>query len=197
MQRATSTWLFVDATSYFGGHETMLLRWLDELERKPELLAPRLLAREGGRLWDLAPLSVRGTPFAPRSSRHGWAGLRDLWRQGQSLRRAVRTLKPECVIVASGALHFHFSQVPLLSTFASMGYRYGRLKDEFVRWFYAKVPSGWIAITQAQAQAARTCFEAQASGHAFPGHVRALVHQLRGHFAFEADMPTRVDGRGL
>lgn len=151
-----ATWLFVDAVPDFGGHEVMLLRWLQVLREPGTPLAPVLLARAGGRLLAQAPAGLACAPLAAQAPR---------WRELLELRRRVRALRPACVVVASGALGAHLLHVlllrlmgqrvllyvPLLGSFASMGYRLGGWKDRFVRWFYARVPSGWIAITQGQA----------------------------------------------
>lgn len=157
MDRQGARWLFVDTVPDFGGHEVMLLRWLQELQDAPTPVAPVLLARAGGRLLAQAPAGLACDPVP--------AGL-PLWRELLSLRQRVRALRPECVVVASGALGAHLPHVlllrlmgqrvllyvPLLGTFASMGYRLGDWKDRFVRWFYARVPRGWVAITAAQAE---------------------------------------------
>lgn len=151
-----ATWLFVDAVPDFGGHEVMLLRWLQALREPGTPLAPVLLARAGGRLLAQAPEGLACAPLAAQAPR---------WRELLALRRRVRALRPACVVVASGALGAHVPHVlllrlmgqrvllyvPLLGSFASMGYRLGGWKDCFVRWFYARVPSGWVAITQGQA----------------------------------------------
>ncbi|KQP21186.1 glycosyltransferase [Pseudorhodoferax sp. Leaf265] len=153
------TWLFVDASPFFGGHEVMLLRWIEELAQTDDV-QPKLLARAGSRLLSQAPESTRSQPFPHAAGGVGLIGeLR--W-----LRRRVAALQPECVVVASGAMGAHIPHVlllralgvrvllyvPMLGTFASMGYRQGIWKDRFVRWFYAKVPRGWVAITEGQAR---------------------------------------------
>lgn len=185
------TWLFVDAIPYFGGHEVMLLRWLQDLEKNPSLVTPRLLAREGGKLLAQASPAVRCAPFSLQSPDSRLARLRGLWRELQTLRHTVRALKPECVIVASGALGYQVPHVlllrmmgvrvllyvPLLGTFASMGYRLGSWKDAFVRCFYAKVPRGWVAISEAQAEEFRAW--AQPSGPVFvlPNTIAPSIEQ--------------------
>lgn len=191
MHSMPGTWLFVDAIPYFGGHEVMLLRWLQDLEKSPDLVMPRLLAREGGKLLEQASPSIRCAPFEPQSSGSKWARLRDLGRELLTLRRTVRALRPECVIVASGALGYQVPHVlllrlmgarvllyvPLLGTFASMGYRLGSWKDAFVRRFYAKVPQGWVAISGTQAEEFRAW--AQPSGPIFvlPNTIAPSIEQ--------------------
>ncbi len=157
-------WLFVDAIPHFGGHEVMLLRWLEELVRDPGV-SPCLLAREGGRLRELAPASTRIAPFPPECTAGRWRGLRNAWQEVRALRRALRQEQPACVVFASGALGYQMLlvmlarlvgarvlvYVPLLDTFEAMGYRLGAVKDAFVRWFYARVPQGWITVSAHQA----------------------------------------------
>lgn len=188
---AAGDWLFVSTTPDFGGHETMLLRWMDALDGDAQRVRPHLLARLGGRLWDLAPLSVRSVPLAPRTGGRWALALGERWREWRALRRAVLALRPECVVVASGALHFHWPQVlalrlmgqrvllyvPLLGTFASMGYRWGRCKDGFVRALYARVPSAWIAITEDQAETFRAWARPAGPVFVLPNTVAAAIEQ--------------------
>ncbi|MFM9916816.1 MAG: glycosyltransferase family 4 protein [Rhizobacter sp.] len=159
-----STWLFVDAIPHFGGHEVMLLRWLEELLNDPHVL-PRLLARDGGRLFESAPARTRVTPFQAERNSGSLRALRNLWHAWRALRRTLQDEQPECVVFASGALGYQMVlvalarlhgarvlvYVPLLDTFASMGYRFGAIKDVFVRWFYGRVPHGWVTISAGQA----------------------------------------------
>jgi hypothetical protein len=53
-------WLFVDGADSFGGHEVMLLRWLEELATQ-RTIEPVVLARDGTRL---APSRASVPPFA-------------------------------------------------------------------------------------------------------------------------------------
>ncbi|WP_326533354.1 glycosyltransferase family 4 protein [Pseudorhodoferax sp.] len=182
MTQADATWLFLDAVPEFGGHEVMLLRWLQELDAQHGPVAARLLARADGRLFAQAPPGLRCAPLPAAGG---------LWRQLRALHARVRAERPECVVVASGALGAHVPQVlllrlmgqrvllyvPLLGTFASMGYRRGDWKDRFVRWFYGRVPRGWVAITAAQAEEFRRW--ARPSGRVFvlPNTVAPAIEQ--------------------
>ncbi|HEY4065881.1 MAG TPA: glycosyltransferase family 4 protein [Burkholderiaceae bacterium] len=184
------TWLFVDAIAHFGGHEAMLLRWLEELAHDGSVV-PRLLAREGGRLAALAPASTRVAPFPPERTRGPWRRLRNAWAEAKALRLALKQERPERVVFASGALGYQMLlvvlarlwgervlvYVPLLDTFEAMGYRAGRAKDRFVRWFYSRVPQGWIAISGEQAAHFRTW--ARPSGPVFvlPNTVARAIEQ--------------------
>lgn len=189
MSTAPPTWLFVSAVPGFGGHEVMLLRWLQELEGKPALLVPRLLARADSRLLGQASAALCCPPFAP-FERHGRTRLlRDL----ALVRRTVRTLQPECVVVASGALNAHMPHVlllrlmgvrvlvyvPLLGTFTSMGYSMGAWKDRFVRWLYAKVPRGWVAISATQAEEFQRWAQPTAPLFVLPNTVAATIEQAQ------------------
>ncbi len=97
-------WLFVDAAAMFGGHEVMLLRWIEELASRPDSgVRPRLLARAGSRLHELAPAPTRVPAFpVERSGRlaRPWR----LWRDALALRRAIRAEQAEWLVFASGAL---------------------------------------------------------------------------------------------
>ncbi|MFZ4289268.1 glycosyltransferase family 4 protein [Variovorax sp. HJSM1_2] len=159
-------WLFVDAIPHFGGHEVMLLRWLEQLLQGKDV-EPRLLARAGSRLQQLAPQQTLSfEPFPPEIQSGRLRGLRNIWQELKTLRRALSLEKPECVVFASGALGYQMLMVtvarvlgarvlvyvPLLDTFEAMGYRGGRIKDLFVRWVYGRVPSGWVAISENHAE---------------------------------------------
>lgn len=157
-------WLFVDAIPHFGGHEVMLLRWLEELLRLPGV-APRLLARQGSRLFELAPAATLTQPIPPQLGEGPWLALRNLRQELRALDRSLQEHAPELVVCVSGALGYQIPLVmlarrrgvrvlvycPMLGTFVSMGYRLGWAKDLFVRWCYSRLPSGWVAITRAQA----------------------------------------------
>lgn len=164
-ERTAPRWLFVDAIPHFGGHEVMLLRWLETLQQATAV-QPRLLARAGGRLLALAPAASRVAPFVPALSQGRLRGLVNLWRECRTMRGALRAERPEIVVCVTGALGYQIPfvllarwwrvpvlvYVPMLGTFESMGYRLGWVKDLFVRWLYSRVPNGWVAITAAQAE---------------------------------------------
>lgn len=157
-----ATWLFVDASPVFGGHEVMLLRWIEELNAAAEVVKPVLLAREGGRLFALAPSATRCAPFPVKKSGR-FAFFRNLHMEWRVLRQTMNAVRPECVIVASGIISHQLAQVvlarlhgarvllyvPLLDTFEFMGFRLGWLRDLLVRHVYSRVPSGWVAISEA------------------------------------------------
>jgi len=179
-------WLFVDTATMFGGHEVMLLRWIEELQGGEAGVRPRLLAREGSRLQQAAPAAVLAAAMPAESG----GRLAGLWRDAKALRRALKAERPERVIFASGALGAQpllvtlarlwgaqvLVYVPLLDTFEAMGYRAGWLKDLIVRWVYARVPQGWVVITAGQA--------AQFKAWAHPG---GPVHTLPNTVAREIE----------
>lgn len=157
-------WLFVDGAAAFGGHEVMLLRWLEELSAQRAvgtfLMARRdsQLARAGAR-----HASIIDLPGASAGAGRGVFGaLRDL----AVFVRAALALRPSVCIVAEGCL---LSQplfvlagrliglrvllyVPMLQTSVSMGFARGRLRDAIVRHVYSKLPHGWVTITREQGE---------------------------------------------
>jgi phage tail protein X len=158
-------WLFVDSFPVFGGHEVMLLRWLEELSRQ-DLVEPRLLARDGGRLRERGAAWAVPTGFPPIApTRSAWARLSRTFRDAAVFVRAVRREAPTLCVVAEGSLLAQAPfvglarlmgrrvvvYVPLVDSFAAMGFRRARLKDWLVRRVYSKLPHGWIAITAEQA----------------------------------------------
>ena len=156
-------WLFVDGASDFGGHEVMLLRWLEELTAQ-RAITPILLAREGSQL------AREGSAHAVvHTMRRTGSGLFSRLKQafGDAFRFAqvALQLKPQLCVVAEGCLLsqpvFAFvarllglrvvEYVPLMQTSTSMGFGSGRFRDAFVRRVYRRVLHGWIAITKMQA----------------------------------------------
>lgn len=158
-------WLFVDSVPVFGGHEVMLLRWMEELSHQ-DLVKPRLLAREGGRLCERGAAWAVPTCFPPVApTRSAWAWLSRTFRDAAVFVRTVRREKPALCVVAEGSLLAQAPfvllarllgrrvvvYVPLVDSFAAMGFRRAKLKDGLMRRFYAKLPHGWITITAEQA----------------------------------------------
>jgi glycosyltransferase involved in cell wall biosynthesis len=157
-------WLFVDGASAFGGHEVMLLRWLEELHAQRSvgtfLMARRdsQLARAGERWASIIELPAAST----RATRGIFGALRDM----TVFVRAAFAVRPSVCIVAEGCLLAQplfllagrllglrvLLYVPLLQTSASMGFGHGRLRDAIVRHVYSKLPHGWVTITREQGE---------------------------------------------
>lgn len=153
-------WLFIDGAENFGGHEVMLLRWLQELHAQQQVDRV-LMARAGGRLLErgqsIASLaSLRSSPchtFWQRFMR----GCHDVW----TLLRVVRRVQPDLLIIAEGCLlaQWPFTlmawllrqriliYVPLVDSATDMGYGSGRLRDFLVRHVYRHLPDAWLTLT--------------------------------------------------
>lgn len=149
-------WLFVDGADSFGGHEVMLLRWLEELATQ--------------RTVESVVLARGGTRLARDAARH--ATVRELPASGGALRdaaafmRTVSRERPRVCVIAEGCLLAQpwflvlarlmglrvMLYVPMLQTSVSMGFRSGRARDAIVRHFYSKLPHGWITITHEQGE---------------------------------------------
>jgi glycosyltransferase involved in cell wall biosynthesis len=167
-QSATTTlaeerWLFVDGAQAFGGHEVMLLRWLEELSLQRSIKA-FLLARAGSQLQrDAAQFTT--VAVLPAHGSGAVARLLGQLRDTVGFIRTAMATKPQLCIVAEGCLLsqpvFAFiarliglrviEYVPLTQTSKSMGFRSGPLRDAFVRHVYSRVLHGWITITKEQA----------------------------------------------
>jgi glycosyltransferase involved in cell wall biosynthesis len=163
-------WLFVDSIHVFGGHEVMLLRWMEELAGQGRV-EPHLLARRGCRLSERGRAWSVAEGFAPAESsppawKKPWARLANPCRDAAVFIRAARRLKPSLCVVAEGCL---LSQalfvglarllglrvavyVPLVDSFAAMGLKRAGLKDWLMRWVYGNLPQAWITITGEQAE---------------------------------------------
>lgn len=164
-------WLFVNGADVFGGHEVMLLRWLEELrtQRPIKCVSPVMLARRDSQLaqrsaWCAAPQSLPTRITGP-----WWTGfaavttaLRDAWR----LARTLQQLRPSLCIVAEGCLMAQpimtlvarlcgattVVYVPLVDSATEMGFATGRWRDAVTKYLYVKLPHGWITLSANQAR---------------------------------------------
>jgi glycosyltransferase involved in cell wall biosynthesis len=149
-------WLFVDGADSFGGHEVMLLRWLEELATQ-RTVHPVLLARGGSRLSRDAARHAVVRELPPSV---------DALRDAAAFVRIVSRERPSVCVIAEGCLLAQpvflvlakliglrvMLYVPMLQTSASMGFRSGRARDALVRRIYSKLPHGWITITREQGE---------------------------------------------
>lgn len=160
---AGERWLFIDGASAFGGHETMLLRWLEELQAQ-RAITPFLLARAGSQLASEAAAYATVLKLPQRAPGRFGRALTEL-RDVLAMARAALAIKPNLCIVAEGCLlsqpTFAFvarlfglrvvEYVPLVQTSTSMEFGSGALRDAFVRHVYGRMLHGWITITREQA----------------------------------------------
>ena len=161
----TSNWILIDIAEDFGGHEVMLLRWIQEMKDKGRT-NPVLVCLKGTRL------ALQAAPFceviavAGPDGRAGKMGQLSFFiRLTSALFLARWRRKPELAVVAEGclfaqrhglyaarlALLYTVMYVPILSSFASMGFAQGARLDRKVQRFYGKLPHAWLTITTAQA----------------------------------------------
>jgi glycosyltransferase involved in cell wall biosynthesis len=154
-------WLFVDGARTFGGHEAMLLRWLEELHVQGSISAV-LVAAEGSRLAEEAAPYARVIPLPSNGMGRIGGALRD----GIAFARAALRTRAQLCVVAEGCLLdqpiFAFvarllglkvvEYVPLVQTSTSMHFRSGPWRDAFVRHVYRRFVHGWITITREQAE---------------------------------------------
>lgn len=157
-------WLFIDAASEFGGHEVMLLRWLEELASQ-RAAACFLLARSGSQLAREASRHASVLEL-PRSGAGVWRTIVGALRDAVALARAILLVRSHVCIVAEGCLLAQplfvllarllrqrvVVYVPLVQTSTSMRFRRGPLRDACVRAMYAHVPHAWITLTSEQAR---------------------------------------------
>jgi glycosyltransferase involved in cell wall biosynthesis len=201
-------WLFVDGASAFGGHEVMLLRWLEELAAQG-IVSPTLVARAGSQL------AREGQRYATvlELPKRGGGRLQSLvasCRDALGMLRAALAVKPELCIVAEGSLLTQpmfaplgrllglrvIVYVPLVQSSTSMGFGRGRQRDAIVRGFYANVPHGWITITQEQARDFRHWAQVRRPIYTLPNTVSNAIENRRLHAnsatANESDTRLRV-----
>jgi glycosyltransferase involved in cell wall biosynthesis len=157
-------WLFIDIATSFGGHEVMLLRWIEELRlasaRKPILVCcsdSRLaaMARDICEVETVMPVGSGGSKLSTASF---------IFRLLRVVYRLKRKHSPELVVVAEGGLlaqrHGLFVArllrlctvlyVPLVASFSAMQIENAADLERRVRSFYGKLPHAWLTITHEQ-----------------------------------------------
>ncbi|HVF16269.1 MAG TPA: glycosyltransferase [Steroidobacteraceae bacterium] len=189
LPKIRARWLFIDGANAFGGHEVMLVRWLEELNRQ-RTVEPFLLAPEGSRLFQ------EGSKYAvthalPRQEQGAVASKWGVLKDSAALMRAIRAVEPDLCVVAEGCLMSqpaiaHVARllglrvvvyVPLVQTSVSMGFGRGELRDALVRRWYANLPHGWVTITAEQAEDFRRWAGVRKPILTLPNTVAAQVEQ--------------------
>ena len=198
-------WLFVDDAAAFGGHEQMLLRWLQELQVQGRV-RPRLLARAGSRLLGQAHADWP-VDAAFAAIEHAGRRVARSWADTRVLRRALRAERPTLAIFASGCASSQAAlvaqarllgtpswvYVPLVDRFAAMGFRAGAWQDRLMRLAYADLPSGWITITPEQAAHFKAWARPRGPVLVLPNTVSpAFEHESLDAEARDAGAPLRV-----
>jgi glycosyltransferase involved in cell wall biosynthesis len=152
-------WLFVDAVANFGGHEAMLLRWLEEL-RDQDLVRPVLLARNG------TPLLAQAEKIVETLILPGAPGMMNTLRDAWHLSAQVRRLKPDLSIVAEGCWlsqawatatlrlcgQTTLVYVALINSSVEMNFRSRRWRDFAMHHFYRYLPYAWITLSSFHAR---------------------------------------------
>ncbi len=158
------TWLFVDGAQNFGGHEVMLLRWLQELYAQDRVCA-MLLARAQSKLF------AQGSAYAhtialpmnvgSQSSRNIFKIFTAMMRDMRTFVSAYKRVRPTLVIVAEGCLLAQATftvmswllrgktiiYVPLVEPAKNMGFASGPLRDWLVRHLYRHLPTAWLTLS--------------------------------------------------
>jgi len=187
-------WIFIDLAPEFGGHEVMLLRWIESLQRQGSI-EPLLVCAAGSRLATLGAAQVHTVEveLAQGGRVDRLVKFARFLRQLHALKRAHR---PARAVVAEGCLmaqrHGLFAAralglrpvlyVPLVSSFEAMGVPDGARLDRKVRGFYRKLPEAWLTITSQQADELRSW-----SGIQQP--VFCLPNTVSGEFDTTAEAP--------
>jgi len=198
------TWLFIDLATDFGGHEVMLLQWIEELRRQGEV-EPILVCAKASRLAQLGPLQL--STYEVDTLRGSLAAkllrFAKLMQQLYALKRAHR---PVITVIAEGCLmaqrHAVFATravglrsivyVPLVSSFTDMGFPNAERLEQRMRSSYRKLPSAWITITPHQAEELRSWSGAEQPVFCLPNTVAAQFEESNGHHAANAiDTPAR------
>jgi glycosyltransferase involved in cell wall biosynthesis len=159
------TWLLIDGSSTFGGHEVMLARWIGELGAQGEV-APRLLAREGSLLREKLAEHATSTSLCDERSvagRFGW--LRRALSDVRVMRQVIEREDPELCVLAEGCLLSQpllsllcklsgrpfVTYIPITDSTRSLGFRSGRIRDFLTRALFGNLPDAWVTLTPDQA----------------------------------------------
>lgn len=164
-----AVWLFVDLANSFGGHEVMLLRWMQELQ-KQQLARVVLLCARGTRLAEQARAfcEVHDLDVSP-SQGSRFEKVLDLAKVTFALGILRLRHRPACTVIAEGCLmsqrHGLYGAraiglktllyVPLSSSFTDMGFPDADRLDRVTRQRYAQLPDGWVVINEGQAKELR------------------------------------------
>jgi len=190
-----STWLFVDLAQNFGGHEVMILRWIEELARAGAA-KPVLMCASGTRLASMAraicPVTEVdiGAP-APRSR---WRAALQMLRVLRVMAAAIWRWRPRAVVVGEGCLmaqrhgllaafvlrQYVVLYVPLVATFDEMGFSDAARLERRMKRFYGKLPSAWLTITEDQAAEFREWSKVKQPIYCLPNTVSSAVEARQG-----------------
>ncbi len=199
-------WLFVDGASAFGGHEVMLLRWLEELASE-RATTKFLLARAGSTLAREASRHAQVIELPPQRAGR-LASMVGALRDTAAFVRAIFTIRPQVCVIAEGCLLAQplfvllarllrqrvVVYVPLVQTSASMGFGSARVRDGLVRAIYAHAPHAWLTLTREQAQDFRAWAGVRRPILVLPNTVSSAIEH-RGTCA--SRMPTHAPGGRL
>jgi glycosyltransferase involved in cell wall biosynthesis len=159
------TWLLIDGSNTFGGHEVMLARWIGELGAQGKVV-PRLLAREGSMLREKLPEHATSTGLCDERSvagRLGW--LRRAFSDVRVMRQVIEREDPELCVLAEGCLLSQpllallcklsgrpfVTYIPITDSTRALGFRSGRLRDFLTRALFGNLPDAWVTLTPEQA----------------------------------------------
>jgi glycosyltransferase involved in cell wall biosynthesis len=202
----STRWLFIDSSTFFGGHEVMLLRFIQELAYDGRV-QPLLLARAG----TVLHAHEKGQPFltpealpARRSSKSRFDAIADM----RAILGTIKRIAPDLCIVAAGYLGYletvlasqisgrrTIVYVPLVDSYVTMGgWRHARLKDWIVRHVLAKIPHAWITLSSQQASTFAAWAHPRGAVHILPN---AISTQLEGQAALHKPGPHGPGGCGF
>jgi glycosyltransferase involved in cell wall biosynthesis len=198
-------WLFVDAARTFGGHEVMLLRWLEELASQRSVTT-FLLARESSPLHREATQHTTVLSLAEQRRPSKLGRIMNEISDAIGFARQALAVKPDVCILAEGCLLtqplFAFvarllglkvlEYVPLVQTSTSMGFGSGRIRDAFVRQIYGRLLHGWITITREQADDFRAWAKIRGPIFTLPNTVGRAIEAAAGLGGTAERAPARL-----
>jgi glycosyltransferase involved in cell wall biosynthesis len=163
-----AVWLFVNLAASFGGHEVMMLRWIEELPARD--VRPILICRHNSRLAESArPYCQIEEVAPPKAGAPKWTVLLFICRLLQKMLLLKLRHSPEMAVVAEGGIMaqrhglfvarllrlYTVLYVPLVASFSSMQVTGADTLERRTRAFYGKLPSAWLTITAEQADELR------------------------------------------
>ena len=162
-------WLFVDGSGAYGGHQVMLLRWLQELHAQDEVDAV-ILARAKSRLLEEALAYADHIELPKHSATPAQQRIMQVVSDLKVFIATLRGVRPQQVIIVEGCLLAQAAftvvawllrmsviiYVPLVEPARNMGFTRGKLRDWLVQHVYRYLPRAWLTITPGQAEQLRS-----------------------------------------
>lgn len=178
-------WLFIDLAPEFGGHEMMVIRWIEELHQLGSVRAV-VVCHRNSRLSRL--LSSICTVIEVDADGHASGkvdALKQLWEVATAVRRVKRRFRPTLAVAAEGSIMaqrygvfaaklarlYTVLYVPMVGRFEEMRFPHSAQLEKKVKAYYGRLPNAWLTITPEQGLQLRAWAGVTRPIHALPNTV--------------------------